>query len=119
MNLTDDKNNTDPCIPWYFPVNDTSKIRLCDPWEARKFRHSMNSIPYDECESCLPDCNTVMYTASVTAAPFRRCDYKNLGVSFLCTFEDQIDGKQIQPPIWAQNVLKQYLDEIDYIPLRH
>ena len=47
---------------------------------------------------------------------YLRCDYKNLGVSFLCTFEDQIDGKQIQPPIWAQNVLKQYMDEIKYIP---
>ena len=47
---------------------------------------------------------------------FRRCDYKNLGVSFLCNFEEQIQGQQIQPPIWGQNVLKQYLDEINEVP---
>ena len=65
-------NKTDSCMPWYFPVNDTSHIRLCDPWEARMFRHAMNSMPFDECDSCLPDCTTTVYTASVTAAPFRR-----------------------------------------------
>ena len=59
---------------------------------------------------------TPRYSASVTAAPFRRCDYKNLGISFLCNFEEQIQGQQIQPPIWGQNVLKQYMDEINTIP---
>ena len=105
-------NGSDHCIPWYFPINDTSMLRICDPWEAREFRHYMNTIPVDACNSCLPDCNTTVYTASVTAAPFRRCDNKNLGISFLCNFL----GKQIQPPIWGQNVLNQYMDEINQIP---
>ena len=109
-------NQSDPCIPWYFPINDTSTSRLCDPWEAKSFRNYMTSIPYDTCDFCLPDCITTMYSASVTAAPFRRCDYKNLGVSFLCNFDDQIQGKQIQPPIWGSNVLKQYIADIETIP---
>ena len=105
-----------PCVPWYFPTSNASATRICDPWETRKFRNLMNSISYDACDYCLPDCNTTIYQASVTAAPFRRCDYKNLGVSFLCNFDDQIHGKQIQPPIWGKNVLKQYQDEINMIP---
>ena len=55
-------------------------------------------------------------TACFHSFAFRRCDYKNLGVSFLCNFEEQIQGQQIQPPIWGQNVLKQYLDEINEVP---
>ena len=39
-----------------------------------------------------------------------------MGVSFLCNFEEQIQGQQIQPPIWGQNVLEQYLDEINEVP---
>ena len=38
------------------------------------------------------------------------------GVSFLCNFDDQIQGKQIQPPIWGSNVLKQYMADIETIP---
>ena len=39
-------NVSDPCLPWYFPINDKDNARLCDPWEAREFRgnaffHSM------------------------------------------------------------------------------
>ena len=109
-------NQSDPCIPWYFPINDSSTARLCDPWEARDFRNHMTSIPYDTCDYCLPDCETTIYHAAVTAAPFRRCDYKNLGISFLCSFEDKILGKTINPPIWGQNVIQQYLDEIQEIP---
>ena len=109
-------NQSDPCIPWYFPINDTSTARLCDPWEAREFRQYMKSIPYDTCDYCLPDCETTIYHASVTAAPFRRCDYKNLGVSFLCNFNGNILGKQIQPAIWAESVIAQYINEIEQVP---
>ena len=64
------------------------------------------------CDSCLPDCNTTMFTASVTAAPFRKCDYKNLGVSKLCSFDTNLS-----PPIWGQQVLSQYKDELpDGVP---
>ena len=92
-------NSSDPCVPWYFPISNNSTSRLCDPWEAREFRFYMSSIPYETCNYCLPDCSTTMYSSSVTAAPFRRCNYKNLGVSFLCNFEETI-----QPPIWSQGM---------------
>lgn len=108
MNLTDDKNNTDPCIPWYFPRNDTSGIRLCNPWEAQAFRVIMDNVPDRHCEYCLPDCSTTLYHATITAAPFRRCDFKNLGVSRLCNF-----GQKIHPPIWGQQVLDQYKKELN------
>ena len=92
-------NSSDPCVPWYFPISNNSTSRLCDPWEAREFRFHMSSIPYETCNYCLPDCTTTMYSSSVTAAPFRRCNYKNLGVSFLCNFDETI-----QPPIWSQGM---------------
>ena len=102
---------SDPCIPWYFPINDTTKSRLCDPWEAREFREQMDLIPSDHCNHCLPDCSATIYQASVTAAPFRRCGYKNLGTSFLCDFE-----KNIRPPIWGKKVLDQYQAEVSEVP---
>ena len=101
-------NQSDPCMPWYFPMNDNSTMRLCDPWEARDFLKHSRLTPPNTCDGCLPDCETTVYKASVTAAPFRRCDYKNLGTSQLCNFEDNLS-----PPIWGQQVLSQYSAEAD------
>lgn len=104
MNITK-ANGTipDPCVPWYFPKNNTATARLCDPWEATAFKQLMSNISDVDCPDCLPDCTATVYSASVTAAPFRRCDYKNLGTSQLCNFDDATD-----PPIWAQQVMRQY-----------
>jgi hypothetical protein len=55
-------------------------------------------------QTCLPDCDETLYTASVSAAKFRPCDYKNLGQSPLCNLGD----KEIYPPIWGSSVLDQY-----------
>ena len=104
-------NITPPCIPWYFPMNETMGTRICDPWEARNFRNLMDNIPDGHCNKCLPDCSTTLYHASVTAAPFRRCDYKNLGISHLCNFD-----LNMNPPIWGQQVLEQYKEETTEIP---
>ena len=71
----------------------------------------MDNIPDGHCNKCLPDCSTTLYHASVTAAPFRRCDYKNLGISHLCDFD-----LNMNPPIWGQQVLEQYKDETSEIP---
>ena len=102
-------NLTSPCIPWYFPKNDSSNVRVCNPWEARTFRNKMDAIPNDQCNYCLPDCSKTLYHATVTAAPFRRCNFQNLGISHLCNFE----SKAIDPPVWGQPVLDQYLEELD------
>ncbi len=102
----------DSCLPWYFPTNDQESIRICNPWEARDFRKNMHTVPSDKCDHCLPDCRTTQYTASVTAAPFRRCDYKNLGISFFCNFA----AENIEPPIWGQSVIDQYVNDIGAVP---
>ena len=103
-------NLTSPCVPWYFPQNDTSGTRICDPWEARLFRQKMDEIPENQCH-CLTDCSTTLYHATVSAAPFRKCNFKNLGVSYLCDFDETLN-----PPIWGQQVLDQYMDDINQIP---
>ena len=111
------QTNDHPFTPWYFQFNDSGLGKLCNPWKARQFRDFMNSIPYVHVTPVY-QIAAQPYTppSSVTAAPFRRCNYKNLGVSFLCNSEDQIQGKQIHPPIWEESVLNQYLDEIITIP---
>ena len=71
----------------------------------------MDATRGDYCDHCLPDCTTTIYKASVTAAPFRHCDYKNLGTSYLCDF----DGT-VSPKIWGQDVQDQYANEISSVP---
>ena len=100
-----------PCAPWYLPINDTSGTELCTPWEAREFRKAMDKTPGDYCDYCLPDCTTTIYEASVTAAPFRHCDFKNLGTSYLCDF----DGT-VSPKIWGKDVQDQYANEMSSVP---
>ena len=95
-------------MPWFFPMVDNSTSRLCDPWEAKDYLHHMSIAPPNLCDFCTPDCEKTLYRASVTAAPFRRCDYKNLGTSQLCNFEDKLN-----PPIWGQQVLSQYSSEAE------
>ena len=63
----------------------------------------MNEVSESDCDKCLPDCEGTTYEATMTAAPFRRCDYKNFNLSPLCKFEGGTD-----PPIWGQAVLEQY-----------
>ena len=84
---------------------------MCDPWLARDFVDLMSEVPDNECDKCLPDCNSLTYTHSATAAPFRRCDFKNLGTSDLCNFDSKLD-----PPIWGQLVKEQYLKELSNVP---
>ena len=92
------------------PINDTSGSEICTPWEAKEFREAMDETPGDYCDHCLPDCDTILYEASISAAPFRHCDYKNLGVSYLCDF----DGT-VSPKIWGQRVQDQYMKEISFV----
>ena len=97
-----------PCIPWFFPRNDTSGLRICDPWEAMKFKNFMDETPVKVYKHCLTDCSGIIYHASVTAAPFSRCDFKNIGVSDLCNFDVKYG-----PAMWGQSVMDQYKEEVD------
>ena len=104
-------NKSDPCIPWYLPKNESTNIRLCNPWEARTFMSKMDETPYAALKQCLPDCTTTVYHGSVTAAPFKKCNMKNLEVSFMCNF-----GTGLNPPIWGEMVSDQYIKETNSLP---
>ena len=79
---------------------------MCTPWEAVRFERIMfKDIPDDQCDFCLPDCSETQYTTSTTVVPFRRCDYKNLGVSYLC---DLYDLNLPEPRIWGSQVIEEY-----------
>ena len=97
-----------PCMPWYFPRNDSGGLRLCNPWEAMEFRKIMDKTPVNNYEHCLPDCSGVIYDGTVNAAPFSRCDYKNIGISDLCNFDVKFN-----PAIWGQSVMDQYKEEVE------
>ena len=97
-------NNTNGCVPWFYPVNDNYVAHLCDPWQTRKFQEFMKSMPDDLCDYCYPDCDTTIYDSSISTAPFRACDHTNLGVSKICNL---ITG-DMNPPMWTQTVVDEY-----------
>ena len=92
------------CIPWFFPIVET-EYPMCDPWEAQAFQEEMKNIGDAECNKCYPDCDTTEFGASASAAPFRRCDYKNVDMSPLCTIET---NSVPYPPKWGRSVLEEY-----------
>ena len=57
---------------------------------------------------CLPPCEETHYTVSVSAAPFRGCNNKNLGLTSLCDLESHGDMAEVDPPIWGASVFSQY-----------
>ena len=85
--LLENNNNSLPCFPWYFPTN-KERATLCDAWSAADFESYFNNVPDDQCPHCLPDCSSVIYDPTITAIPFRRCDFRNFGVSNLCKLDD-------------------------------
>ena len=91
------------CSPWYLPTSGTSST-ICNPWEAADFETYFLSVPDSECYNCLPDCNKIVYEPSITIVPYRKCDYRNIGVSPLCNF----DFRHLPEPwIWARQLLEE------------
>ena len=71
----------------------------------------------DNCSNvCLPNCEETSYKASVSQAPFRRCDFKTLGINPLCdlsmTTDNETSFGMIYPQMWGQSVIEQY----KYVP---
>lgn len=95
------------CSPWYLPASGSSST-ICDPWEAVDFESYFLSVPDSECSKCLPDCNKIIYEPSITIVPYRKCDYRNIGVSPLCNF----DYRHLPEPwIWAKQLLEEIARE--------
>lgn len=106
------KETNEICIPWYFPpVSNATKP--CDPWSTKQFLQVMSRPPDNQCDHCLPDCETIIYSTTSTASKFRRCDEKNFAMSLLCSpFLDQVS----KPPIWAQHVKEDYVNDMGVLP---
>ena len=106
--MRDDSTVTSSCVPWYFPTSKDANVSMCDPFDSFKFVGFMKNISQSKCGHCLPDCTTTVYDSSVTAAPFRKCNFKNLGVSPLCHL-----GSTIRPQIWSESLLAEYEEDSD------
>lgn len=102
----------DQCVPWNFPKV-MSNLTMCNPWQKEAFLKIFVDVAEELCQECLPDCHEVQYSASVTAAPIRRCDKQNLGIAPLC---DLNLANLPDPPIWGSAVLEQYEKENQPIP---
>jgi len=93
---------TGGCTPWYYPSLDTN---ICDPWQTKIFLEAIfGGVTADKCSHCLPDCESTIYTSSVSATPLRRCDTKNIGLTMLCKF----NGDVPLPAVWSHQVLEEY-----------
>ena len=57
---------------------------------------------------CLPDCEEILYSAKVSAAPFHRCDFRTIQVNPLCNLATT-DAKMTNiSPMWGAQVIQQY-----------
>ena len=95
----------DPCVPWYFPTEDSSQDRMCSPQETFTFRKMMKLTPAHYCQHCLPDCTMTKYSASISSSSMRRCDQKNIELGEICTFKSNLD-----PPLWGNDVFNDAKD---------
>ena len=90
------------CTPWFYPSPDTN---MCDPWQTQVFLAAvLDGGAAKTCGHCLPDCVSTVYSSSVSATPLRRCDTKNIGLTYLCKF----DGDVPLPAIWSDQVISEY-----------
>jgi len=101
------------CAPWFYPTSDDYYANVCDPWDTKVFQCYLSNVPDNTCtDVCLPDCTTTIYEASVSAAPFRDCDHTNIGLSRFCDLENN----DMNPPMWAQMVRDEFLEENETVP---
>jgi hypothetical protein len=100
-------NDSQACIPWYFPSPVGTKVTFCDPWETLSFLGFMSRVPDDQCTQCYPDCNNVIYETSIISVPFRRCDSYNLGISRLCNLKSKTLP---QPTKFASQIKTEYAE---------
>ncbi len=61
-----------------------------------------HNISDSECGHCRPDCESTIYTTSVTSSPLRQCSPTNMPSSFLCNY---FNSDLPHPKRWANKVL--------------
>ena len=111
-NKMKEKNATEECTPWFYPVIDQYVTQMCDPWQTKEFQEWITSVPDNQCSHCLTDCESTIYQTRISAAPFRPCDRTNLGVSKLCDF----NNTEMNPPMWTQLVWEEFQSIEGHIP---
>ena len=111
--LKKEGNLSESCTPWYFPFPKTN-YTICGPIQNSRISIIMqNEVPSDECSYCLPDCRRTIYSQSVTAQPFRRCDERNLEVTPLCSI---MNKNLVTPPVWGEQVYNHFKTLTNTIP---
>jgi hypothetical protein len=95
--VQDQLNQT--CTPWYFPTPEDLPT-ICDPWQAVQIIETMSNVPHDQCNHCLPDCESTILKARISTSQLRRCQLSNLGRNFFCTKNENT------------KLTKQFLDEL-------
>ena len=73
-----------------------------------------SKVPESACSHCLPDCVGVSYEAAVSAAPFRRCDIKNIAQTKTCSLGPAASA--LNPPMWAAAAQEDYLATLGLVP---
>ena len=102
--MSNESNESVPCIPWFFPTPYNVDVYVCNPWESVKFLDFMNQVPGGHCP-CLPDCSGTIYEPYITSTPIRRCDSSNFGVSRLC----KPNNKELpQPSLYGSQIRFEY-----------
>jgi hypothetical protein len=78
-----------PCTPWYFPSPDMSP-NICDPWQAAQLVEKMSNVLINQCNHCLPDCDSTIFKARISSAPLQKCQLNSLGSSKFCNLNNDI-----------------------------
>jgi len=113
MQVSQENNNSVPCIPWFIPTPSNLTVYFCNPWEAVTFLDFMNQVPGDVCQ-CLPDCSATLYEPHITSTPLRRCDSGNFGISRLCKHNFEMF---LQPSMYGNQVRTEFIVKNAQTPL--
>ena len=113
MNNATTKDKT-VCLPWFYPSNNETSPKMCNPWNTQKFLEIMQKqIPQNQCQHCLPDCSTTKYSTTMTYANLRKCDRTNIGgTSMLCAM---VDGP-LNPAPWMNTAQTEFINANQSVP---
>ena len=86
--------------------------RLSETMCFKKFYNWYVSAFCTFLQDCLPNCEETRYTATVSASPFRRCDFRTLGINPLCDLAMEkgtgTSFATLYPQMWGQSAIEQY-----------
>ena len=106
------KRGMEECIPWFYPIEDNTTVKMCDPWEQKTFQSIIETVSSNVCEECLPDCTGNIYDTKVDRADFKKCDHTNLGASMFCNLETG----DLNPSIWSQDARSEFETNVGNVP---